>query len=69
MRPLSLELAPTRSRRLNEVMGMTVVVAEQTVPRLLKIATDVYVLSRGRVAMHAAPAEVDEAALQRVYLS
>ena len=55
--------------RMHRDLGMTVVVAEQTVPRLLKIATDVYVLSRGRVAMHAAPAEVDEAALQRVYLS
>ncbi len=55
--------------RMHRDLGMTVVVAEQTVPRLLKIATDVYVLSRGGVAMHAAPAEVDEAALQRVYLS
>lgn len=55
--------------RMHHELGMTVVVAEQTVPRLLKIATDVYVLSRGRVAMHAAPAEVDEAVLQRVYLS
>lgn len=55
--------------RMHRDLGMTVVVAEQTVPRLLKIATDVYVLSRGRVAMHASPEDVDEAALQRVYLS
>jgi len=48
---------------------MTVVVAEQTVPRLLKMANDMYVLSRGSVVMHSAPQAVDEAALQRVYLS
>jgi branched-chain amino acid transport system ATP-binding protein len=48
---------------------MGVVVAEQTVPRLLRIATDVYVLSRGRVALHAPPGEVDEDTLQRLYLS
>ena len=29
-------------------LGMTVIVAEQTVPRLLQIATDVYVLTRGQ---------------------
>ena len=55
--------------RMQRDLRMTVVVAEQTVPRLLKIATDVYVLSRGRVAMHASPEDVDEAALQRIYLS
>lgn len=55
--------------RMHRELGMTVVVAEQTVPRLLKIATDVYVLSRGRVVMHTPPAGADEAALQRVYLS
>ncbi len=55
--------------RMHSELGMTVVVAEQTVPRLLKIATDVYVLSRGRVAMHAGSADVNEADLQRVYLS
>ena len=72
----SLGLSPVMVRavfdvveRMHRDLGMTVVVAEQTVPRLLKIATDVCVLSRGGVAMHAAPAAVDEAALQRVYLS
>jgi branched-chain amino acid transport system ATP-binding protein len=55
--------------RMHRDLGMTVVVAEQTVPRLLKLATDVYVLSRGRVVMHTSPAEADEEALQRVYLS
>jgi branched-chain amino acid transport system ATP-binding protein len=55
--------------RMHRELGMTVVVAEQTVPRLLKIAVDLYVLSRGQVVMHAAPHDVDEAALQRVYLS
>ena len=55
--------------RMHRDLGMTVVVAEQTVPRLLKMATDLYVLSRGRVVMHAKPGDVDEEALQRVYLS
>jgi branched-chain amino acid transport system ATP-binding protein len=55
--------------RMHRELGMTVVVAEQTVPRLLKIATDVYVLSRGQVVMHTPPEAADEAALQRVYLS
>ena len=55
--------------RVRRDLGTTVVVAEQTVPRLLKIATDVYVLSRGRIALHVAPDRVDEATLQRLYLS
>jgi len=55
--------------RMHRELGMTVVVAEQTVPRLLKLATDIFVLSRGRVVMHAKPDEADEEALQRVYLS
>jgi len=55
--------------QMHEELGMTVVVAEQTVPRLLQIATDVYVLSRGRVVMHTPPEGADEQALQRVYLS
>ncbi|GAC1340440.1 MAG: ABC transporter ATP-binding protein [Bradyrhizobium sp.] len=55
--------------RMHRDLGMTVVVAEQTVPRLLKMATDLYVLSRGRVVMHGRPEEADEEALQRVYLS
>lgn len=55
--------------KMHRDLGMTVIVAEQTVPRLLQIATDVYVLSRGRVVMHTSPAEADQDALQRVYLS
>ena len=55
--------------RMHRDLGMTVIVAEQTVPRLLKMATDLYVLSRGRVVMHARPEEADEEALQRLYLS
>jgi branched-chain amino acid transport system ATP-binding protein len=55
--------------QMHKDLGMTVIVAEQTVPRLLQIATDVYVLSRGRVVMHTTPAEADQEALQRVYLS
>lgn len=50
-------------------LGMTVIIAEQTVPRLLQIATDVYVLTRGRVVMHTPPEGASEEALHRVYLS
>ena len=72
----SLGLSPVMVQAVFDVveqmckeLGMTVIVAEQTVPRLLKIATDVYVLTRGRVVMHAAPKDADQEALHRVYLS
>ena len=72
----SLGLSPTMVQtvfdvveRMHHELGVTVVVAEQTVPRLLKLATDVYVLSRGRVVMHTPPAGADEEMLQKVYLS
>lgn len=55
--------------RMHRELGITVVVAEQTVPRLLKLATDVYVLARGRIVMHTSPSGADEESLQRVYLS
>jgi branched-chain amino acid transport system ATP-binding protein len=45
------------------------IVAEQTVPRLLTLATDVYVLSRGRVAMHARPSQISEEQLGLAYLN
>jgi branched-chain amino acid transport system ATP-binding protein len=72
----SLGLSPTMVQtvfdvveRMHRELGMTVVVAEQTVPRLLKLATDVYVLSRGHVVMHTPPREATEEKLQKVYLS
>ena len=55
--------------RVHRELGTSVVIAEQTVPRLLKIATDVYVLSRGGVAIHGPPVEITEDQLQRVYLT
>jgi branched-chain amino acid transport system ATP-binding protein len=55
--------------RMHRELGMTIVIAEQTVPRLLKIANDVYVLSRGRVAMHAPPHQMTEEQMHRVYLN
>jgi len=55
--------------KMHRELKMTIVVAEQTVPRLLKIASDVYVLSRGRVMMHAAPQEMTEEQMHRVYLN
>ena len=72
----SLGLSPVMVQAVFDVieqmckeLEMTVIVAEQTVPRLLKIATDVYVLTRGAVVMHAAPKDADQEALHRVYLS
>jgi branched-chain amino acid transport system ATP-binding protein len=72
----SLGLSPVMVQSVFDViervyrdLGTSVVVAEQTVPRLLKIATDAYVLSRGRVAIHARPREITEDQLQRIYLS
>ena len=55
--------------RMHRELNMTIVVAEQTVPRLLKLANDVYVLARGRVVMHRPPHEVTEEAMHRVYLN
>lgn len=55
--------------RVHRDLGMSVVIAEQTVPRLLKIATDTYVLSRGRVALHDVPSRITDDQLQRIYLS
>ena len=55
--------------RMHRELGVTLVIAEQTVPRLLKLATDVYVLARGHIVMHTPPAGADEETLQRVYLS
>lgn len=54
--------------RLHRELGMTIIVAEQTVPRLLKIAADVFVLSRGKIVMHMSPEQLTEAALHQVYL-
>ncbi len=55
--------------KMHRELKMTIVVAEQTVPRLLKIASDVYVLSRGRVMMHAPPQEMTEEQMHQVYLN
>jgi len=55
--------------RLHAEIGLTVVVAEQTVPRLLKIAHDVFVLSRGSIVMHASPSAMTESDLHKAYLS
>ena len=72
----SLGLSPVMTQsvfdaveRLSRETGLAVVVAEQTVPRLLKMASDVYVLSRGAVAQQARPQDLSEDALHRIYLS
>jgi branched-chain amino acid transport system ATP-binding protein len=56
-------------QKLHDEVGVTMIVAEQTVPRLLTLATDVYVLSRGRVAMHARPSQISEEQLGLAYLN
>ena len=56
-------------QKLHHDMGLTVIVAEQIVPRLLALATDVYVLSRGRIAMHSPPDQISEEQLQYLYLN
>jgi branched-chain amino acid transport system ATP-binding protein len=56
-------------QKLHREIGLTMIVAEQTVPRLLTLATDVYVLSRGRVAMHAPPSQISDEQLGSVYLN
>jgi branched-chain amino acid transport system ATP-binding protein len=55
--------------KLHQDMELTVLVAEQTVPRLLKIATDAFVLARGRVALHVIPSALTEERLQQLYLT
>ena len=72
----SLGLSPVMTQsvfdaveRLSREAKFLVVVAEQTVPRLLKMASDVYVLSRGAVVMHARPDALSEDALHRIYLN
>ncbi|MEH2474251.1 branched-chain amino acid transport system ATP-binding protein [Nitrobacteraceae bacterium AZCC 2161] len=67
--PVMVQAVFDAVERMHRDLNMTVIVAEQTVPRLLKIATDVYVLSRGRVAMHVLPEEITEEAMHRVYLN
>jgi branched-chain amino acid transport system ATP-binding protein len=72
----SLGLSPVMTQtvfdaveRLSREARFAVVVAEQTVPRLLKMASDVYVLSRGAIVMHERPERLSEDALHRIYLS
>lgn len=72
----SLGLSPVMVQAVFDVieqvhrdLAMSVVVAEQTVPRLLKIATDAYVLARGRVVLHDRPDRISEDQMQRFYLS
>ena len=67
--PVMVQAVFDAVERVRRDLGASVVVAEQTVPRLLKIATDAYVLSRGTVAIHAPPSDITEDQLQRVYLS
>jgi branched-chain amino acid transport system ATP-binding protein len=66
--PLMVQALFDQIERLHRELGTAMIVAEQAVPRLLTIATDVVVLASGRMAMHLPPAEVTEATLQRVYL-
>ena len=72
----SLGLSPVMTQsvfdaveRLSREARFSVVIAEQTVPRLLKMASDVYVMSRGQIVMHEKPENLSEDALHRVYLN
>ena len=67
--PIMVQAVFDAVERLHRDLGMAFIVAEQTVPRLLTIATDVVVLASGRVAMHLPPAQATEEVLQRVYFS
>ena len=72
----SLGLSPVMTNAVFDVVERlcreahySVVVAEQTVPRLLKMASDVYVMSRGTVVIHDSPQALSEEALHHVYLN
>ena len=67
--PVMVQAVFSVVEKMCKELGMTVIVAEQTVPRLLQIATDVYVLTRGQVVMHTSPDNADEETLHRIYLS
>jgi branched-chain amino acid transport system ATP-binding protein len=66
--PLVLE-ALERIQQITRESGMTVLIVEQKVREVLKIAQQVYVLRNGRVSF-SGPAEAlkDEARLRQVYL-
>jgi branched-chain amino acid transport system ATP-binding protein len=67
--PVMIQSVFDAIERLHRDIGLTVVIAEQTVPRLLKIASDVFVLARGRIVLHAPPSELTGADLHRIYLN
>lgn len=72
---LSLGLAPVVVDQLFDFLstllarGTALLIVEQYVSRALGIASDVYVLSRGRIVLHAASDEVSEADLFERYLN
>ena len=61
--------ALARVRQIGQETGMTVVIVEQKVREVLKIARRVYVLRNGRVSFTGSVGELkDEAKLREVYL-
>ena len=66
--PILVQTVFDAVERLYRELGMTLIVAEQTVPRLMHLATDAYVLRSGQVVMHAPPQELDEERLSQAYL-
>jgi branched-chain amino acid transport system ATP-binding protein len=72
---VSLGLAPVIVDQLFDFLrtlldrGSALLIVEQYVSRALRIAADVYVLSRGEVVLHAASNEVSEADLFERYLN
>jgi branched-chain amino acid transport system ATP-binding protein len=67
--PLLVKQTMERIHELNEREGLTVMIVEQKVREVIRIADEVYVLRSGVVSFHG-PAEVlsDEAKLREVYL-
>jgi branched-chain amino acid transport system ATP-binding protein len=72
---VSLGLAPVVVDQLFDFLsallarGTALLIVEQYVSRALGIAAEVYVLSRGRVVLHAASSEVSDAELFEKYLN
>jgi branched-chain amino acid transport system ATP-binding protein len=72
---VSLGLAPVVVDQLFDFLstllarGTALLIVEQYVSRALRIAAEVYVLSRGRVVLHAASSQVSEADLFERYLN
>jgi branched-chain amino acid transport system ATP-binding protein len=55
-------------KELNQNHGVTILIVEQKVREILKIAHRVYVLRNGQVSFNGSTAALDDAKLREVYL-